>query len=225
MIEIREVYDGILSIPHLSLPEGSTAVIGPNASGKTTFLELIAGLRTPQQGTITIDGKLPSAHNLGWVGEFPDCTLLFNRVFDEIAAPLRFRFVPCSDIAGRVTDIANQFGIEHLLQRQTSDLSAGEKTLVSLSAALIASPVALILDEFDSHLDLATRITVEAIIQSSCSRYILFCTQHMDAAAQANTIIYFNSGRVEFKGHPQEVFSSLKDSCFYPLMWRLTGCS
>jgi len=225
MIEIKGLHDGILLIPYLVLSKGSTAIIGPNASGKTTFLELCAGLRSPQEGTITIDRMPPSTLDIGWVDEFPDRTLLFNNVFEEIAAPLRFRFIPCGNIAEMVIKIAKRLGIKHLLPRPTIDLSAGEKTLVSLAAAIIASPIALILDEFDSHLDLASRVNAESIIQSSSSRYILFCTQQMDAAAQADTVIYLNSGRVAYQGRPNEVFSSLKNSCFYPFMWRLTGCN
>lgn len=96
MIRITDLRHKLLDIPDLSLVARHIAVIGPNGSGKTTLLSVCAGLEEPKRGRVQILGKPPSAAKIGWVGEFPDRTLLFSRVYDEIASTPRFRHYPCT---------------------------------------------------------------------------------------------------------------------------------
>ena len=220
MISIADLRYRSLAIEELSIGPGITSVIGPNGSGKTTLLKLLAGIAVPEAGEIRINGKSPRESEIGWVNEFPDRNILFGTVFDEIASPLRFRHVPCTEIAAMVETCMETLGISTLRQRIMCDLSGGEKIMVAVAAALVHRPQVLILDEYDSHLDSARISWIEKVINNEDIPYVLRCTQQMETAARGDRIIYLGQGHVVSKGSPESVFRTLADTPFYPLSWR-----
>ncbi|MDD3622789.1 MAG: energy-coupling factor ABC transporter ATP-binding protein [Methanofollis sp.] len=221
MIEISGLRHQVLSVPSLALEEGDTAVIGPNGSGKSTLLSLLAGLSLPAEGKIMVDGRPPRQVEVGWVSEFPDQSLLFTRVYDEIASPSRFAHLPCAEVTRRVEEAAALVGIEYLLPRTFRELSGGERGLVALATALSSGPELLVLDEFDSHLDAETAGTVAKALETSPCRYCVRCTQEMETAAGADTVLYLAHGAVKHAGTPDQIFPTLKETCFYPNSWRM----
>ena len=220
MIEIRNLRYRSLCIESLDIPPGIISVIGPNGSGKTTFLSLCAGIAEPEAGRIHIDGRTPRESGIGWVNEFPDKNILFPLAADEIASTLRFCYTPCGETARAVRQVAEFTGISHLLYRQMTTLSGGEKVLVALAAAQVHKPDVLVLDEYDSHLDLARCSRIEEVLRASKTRYILRCTQQMETAAAGDYLLYIEQGTVLFAGRPDEVFASLSQTPFYPFSWR-----
>ncbi|MDG6256454.1 MAG: energy-coupling factor ABC transporter ATP-binding protein [Methanomicrobiaceae archaeon] len=225
MIELDGIRHHLLAIPRLALDEGTIAVIGANGSGKTTLLELCAGIEVPQRGSVRIDESEPRSCEVGWVCEFPDKNLLFERVRDEIASPLRFTFVDEAGIADRVARICDRLAISPLLERRTPDLSGGEKALVALATALIVHPRVLVIDEADSHLDAAAAQRMYECAREVRPPYLLFCTQDMHRAAEADRVLFLADGRVGAYGTPDDVFFALQETCFYPPLWRLARCA
>ena len=221
MISIENLIYRNLAIDTLTIKPGITTIIGPNGSGKTTFLKICAGIILPDSGTILIDDAPPRQTDVGWVNEFPDRNLLFVNVSDEIASPLRFRHDTCDSVDSAMKSCAETMGITHLLKRAVRELSGGEKILVSLAAALVHHPIVLVLDEYDSHLDVHVKEKNEQIIRSSGAKYIIRCTQQMDTAIQSDHVLFFDNGRVRYDGTPDHVFSFLKGTAYYPLLW---GC-
>lgn len=220
MIEINALRFRSLEIDHLTLPMGITSVIGPNGGGKTTFLRLCAGIAEPESGTILVDGVSPRHTNAGWVNEFPDKNILFPTVFDEIASPLRFAFTPCADIERKVRETADLTGISQLLVRDMREMSGGEKVLVALAAALVHHPTLLVLDEYDSHLDVNCAARMETALRQSGASSIIRCTQQMETAAHSDYLMYIDQGKVLHAGTPARVFASLAGTAFYPFSWR-----
>jgi energy-coupling factor transport system ATP-binding protein len=210
-----------LAIDTLTIKPGITTIIGPNGSGKTTFLKLCAGIAVPDTGTLLIDDSPPRETEVGWVNEFPDRNILFVNVFDEIASPLRFRRLHCDEIDSNVRSCAETLGITCLLQRAVRDLSGGEKVLVSLAAALVHHPKMLVLDEYDSHLDAHYLAKIEQGIRTSGAKYVIRCTQQMDTALYSDHLLFFDSGRIIHAGPPDYIFSFLKGTAYYPFLW---GC-
>ncbi len=221
MISISGLRHRIVDIPDLTVDARHVAVIGPNGSGKTTFLSVCSGIEEPRTGTVRILGRPPSAVRTGWVGEFPDRTLLFSLVYDEIASTPRFRNRSCPDTDERVRAAAALVGVSHLLDAKVSALSGGEKALVALAAAIAGDPEVLILDETDSNLDARTADRIQRVVRESAASHVLWCTQSMDSAAHADHVIFMDGGVVRYCGTPDEVFSRLEDTCFYPTMWRI----
>ena len=224
MIHAQNLYHRSLEIDFLRIGQGHTAIIGPNGSGKTTFLKLCAGIELPNHGTLTISGKEPRAVHTGWVGEVPDNNLIFRTVSDEVASGLRFRRTPADAIEPAACAVLSELGILHLRSRASQTLSGGEKVLVACAAALAVSPEVLILDETDTHLDQTAADTLETIIRRGPAPCVLQCTQDMDTAARADQVVYFDAGRPLYFGTPEEVFSHLGETEMYPSLWRIEEC-
>lgn len=220
MIAARCLRSGILAIGTLEIPPGITSVIGPNGSGKTTFLRLCAGITVPEDGTLLLGGIAPREAEVGWVGEFPDRNLLFGTVADEVASSLRFRRAPCRETAERTAEILARVGITSLADRPVNELSGGEKVKVALAAALVHHPMVLALDECDSHFDDRTAREIDRVVRESGAQYIIRCTQQMEAAARSDSVMYLENGTVRYFGTPAEVFAVLDGTPFYPLSWR-----
>ncbi len=220
MIVIEFLRHRNLTIEALNIPPGVTAVIGPNGSGKTSFLKICAGITLPDRGTVSIDNLPPREIEIGWANEFPDRNILFTRVIDEIASPLRFRRAMSSGIIDEeVRACAESVGISHLLKRTARELSGGEKVLVSLAAALVHRPKVLVLDEYDSHLDEHQAATLDRVIRESGARYVIRCTQQMNTARESDYLLFFDSGRVTHSGRPEHVIQYLKGTAWYPVLW------
>jgi len=221
MITIRNLRYRILAIDDLEILPGITTIIGPNGSGKTTFLKLCSGIALPDSGSIIIDGLPPRESEIGWVNEFPDRNILFETVEDEIASSLRFRRVPAQEIKAMVNACAESVGVIHLLNRPMRELSGGEKVLISLAAALVHKPKILILDECDSHLDAERGREMETVIHTMNPYYVIRCTQNVDSAILSDQVLFFENGRIVHSGTPGQVFSTLKNTPFYPMTWRV----
>jgi len=196
MIRIREIRAGILAIDELNIPPGISAVTGQNGAGKTTLLKLLAGIIRAKTGTITVDGADIETSRIGWVGEYPDRNILFTRVYDEIASPLRFSGECCADTESRVGMAASCLRISHLLSREIRGLSGGEKVLVSFATAIVTKPDILILDEYDSHMDDEFCRQIDRVLDRLGVRYIIFSTHRPERMAAADELILMGSGRV-----------------------------
>lgn len=221
MIEIRSVRAGILRIPSCSIRPGICAIAGPNGAGKTTFLKLLSGILPSGSGSVRIDGKEPSVCTVGWVGEYPDRNILFPRVYDELAGPLRFTWQPCETVDQRVRTCADDLGITHLLDRDMHGLSGGELILVAFAAACIASPDLLILDETDSHLDERFCHHLEEYIRRSGIRYVVFTTHRPERMAIADEMIRLARGEVvDHLSLTEESGQSFPDHLSSPWFWR-----
>jgi energy-coupling factor transport system ATP-binding protein len=220
MISVLGLRHQALDIAALEIRPGCCSIIGPNGSGKTTFLKCCAGITEPADGVILVDGLTPRDTEVGWVNEFPDRNIIFDTVADEIASPLRFRRIPCRETADRVDRQLAFMGIALLRDRPIRELSGGEKILVALAAALVHRPRLLVLDECDSHLDEARACAIDALIRASGIPYVIRCTQQMESAARGDQLVYLEDGRIVHSGTPREVFASLAGTAFFPLSLR-----
>jgi energy-coupling factor transport system ATP-binding protein len=220
MITLEKLRYRTLAIEDLRIAPGITSVIGPNGSGKTTLLKLLAGIALPDTGTVLVDGMSPRNTEIGWVNEFPDRNILFGNAFEEISSPLRFRHIPCTMIEDRVVTCMKSIGITHLATRPMQELSGGEKVLVALAAALVFRPQVLVLDEYDSHLDANRAGEIAHHIRKMSTPYVIHCTQDLEAAALGDAVIFLEEGKVSYAGMPEDVFTSLTGTAFYPLSWR-----
>ena len=155
-----------LRVPKLKIDSGSTvAVIGPSGTGKTTLLNLVAGVLTPRVGRITtkdveVSGLADAARrdfrikNIGLV--FQEFELLaYLNVLDNILLP--FRINPALKlnevVRDRAIELAQVVGIGDKLQRNVNRLSQGERQRVAVCRALVSEPALILADEPTGNLD------------------------------------------------------------------------
>jgi len=155
---------------NLTVTEGSyTMLLGPSGSGKSVLLELIAGLRKPDGGSIYLDGvKIntlpPEKRSVGLL--FQDYALFPHfSVFQNIGYALRIKHLSQKVIREEVEKLAHEFEIESLLDCFPDTLSGGERQRVALARTLILKPRLLLLDEPLSALDASLRSASRAFLK------------------------------------------------------------
>lgn len=187
----------------LQIPDNTYAVLmGPTGCGKTSLLEMLCGLRQPDSGSIHIDQQNVThwEPRLRRIGYLPQDLALFpeQSALDQILFPLRLR--GCADAMSQAGQLARELGIEHLLSRDCSNLSGGEKQRVALARALAAQPRVLLLDEPLSALDEGSRRQAAELLRQVQSRHqisILHVTHSATEARQQGQLhLRLQSGKL-----------------------------
>jgi len=199
----KPALDGVdLEIQSASL----TALIGPTGCGKTTLLELLAGLQTPTEGVITIDGEDVS-------GPRRDSILIFQHhnlfdwltVRDNVAFGLRNRGLPRREARRQSNEQLERVGLAAFADRVPGELSGGMRQRVALARALVLAPRLLLMDEPFGSLDHQTRRIMQRYLLSTWRQSkatIVLVTHDLDEALRlADRIVMFSAG----PGRPVEV--------------------
>ncbi|MGN7970545.1 ABC transporter ATP-binding protein [Microbacterium sp. 22296] len=185
-----------------------TAVLGPSGSGKSTLLRVIAGLETPDRGSVSIGGRDVAAiaaerRGVGMVFQrsllFPHLSVLDNVAFsDRVSGMPKTR---ARDRAERYLDTVRLAGYG---SRRVGELSGGQEQRVAIARALAAEPAVLLLDEPFSALDPALRADMHDLLESvraDVSPTILLVTHDRDEAARvADRIALVENGRLLHEG-------------------------
>lgn len=134
------------------------ALIGPSGCGKTTLLYLLAGLKSPTEGSVLCQGK-PAAAPMDRVSFIQQQYGLFRgkTVRKNLALPLLLKKTPRAEIQARVARELARLGLEGLEDKFPSQLSGGQCQRVAIGRALIDEPEVLLMDEPFSALDALTR--------------------------------------------------------------------
>jgi ABC-type sugar transport system ATPase subunit len=149
----------------LVIAEGERMVVlGPSGSGKTTLLRLIAGLETPDAGTIRIGGRdmagvPPHRRDVSMVFQSPALYPHLS-VFDNLAFALKARGIARAERRRRVHAVAEMLGVGRLMNRRPAGLSGGERQRVALGRVVVHEPGVLLLDEPFSNLDDPLRVAL-----------------------------------------------------------------
>ena len=139
----------------LDIPRGKLiSVFGPNGCGKSTLINMMAGLIPPDEGQILFDGMLLSEIKFGYVFQnYREALFPWLRAFDNIAYPLKLMKVPKAERRARVERLVAHLGVKLDLNRYPYEMSGGQQQLVSIMRALVVEPEILFLDEPFSALD------------------------------------------------------------------------
>jgi len=202
------------------------AVLGANASGKSTLLHLLDGLYFPSRGDVTAFGtKLTQEsvetppfsrqfrRRVGFLFQNSDAQLFCASVEEELAfGPLQLRLPP-EEINMRVEDTLRLFGIEHIRGRSPQTLSGGEKKKVALASLIACGPSVILLDEASADLDPRTQQwLVEFLDLLHRSRITLISASH-DLSFVAETtdraLILSEDHRLVYDGPVRDAFADL----------------
>ena len=167
MLEIRGLrhqYDGrtVLSVPEWDVPRGEASlVLGPSGSGKSTLLNAIAGLATPTEGSIRIDGEAMTgiapaardalrARRIGLVLQTLHLIGVVT-VRENLRLAQRLAGLPATD--ARIDEVLADLGIADLAGAKARNLSVGEAQRVAIARAVVNRPPLILADEPTSALD------------------------------------------------------------------------
>ena len=139
----------------LDIPRGELiSVFGPNGCGKSTLINIVAGLIAPEAGQILFDGMLLNEIKFGYVFQnYREALFPWLRAFDNIAYPLKMMQVAPAERRARTEKLVAHLGIKLDLNLYPYQMSGGQQQLVSIMRALIVEPEILFLDEPFSALD------------------------------------------------------------------------
>jgi Cu-processing system ATP-binding protein len=193
----------VLNNISLTCSKGETiSLIGPNASGKTTFIKCLLGMVIPDSGTIlfgneNIAGKCDYRRNIGYmpqIGQYPD-NMTIGQVFDMIIDMRKMD----SKIPDR--ELISAFGLDAVFNKRMRTLSGGTRQKVSASLAFLFNADVLILDEPTAGLDpVSSEILKEKIRKEKEKGKLILITSHIlsDLDDLVSEIIYLNEGSLVF---------------------------
>ena len=139
----------------LDIPKGQiTSIFGPNGCGKSTLINMVAGLLPMDGGEALFDGKTLADTVIGYVFQnYRDALFPWKRAIDNIKYPLRIAGKSRGECDARADELVRSFDIRFDLNRYPYELSGGQQQLVSIMRSLAVHPEVLFLDEPFSALD------------------------------------------------------------------------
>lgn len=182
---------------------GCYALIGPNASGKTTLLKSILGLVIPDTGNIYVNNNLVNRQwkyreAIGYMpqtGRYPD-NMTIEGLFAMMTALRKIPFSDCDN------DLIQKFEIPSIYRKRLGTLSGGTRQKISACLAFLFHPSILILDEPTAGLDpVSSEILKEKIIREKQKGKIVLITSHVlsDLDELVDEIIFLQEGKISFK--------------------------
>ena len=222
-LEIRDLHfsytenEEILKGINLVLEGESTAIIGQNGAGKTTFVKLLKGLLRPTSGNILYNGTdlntltvAQIARNIGMVFQNPNDQIFKNKVIDEVMfGPLQIGM--SKEQAGKHSEeVLDMVGLLKLKNVNPYDLGLSERKLVSIAAILAMNPDVIIFDEPTIAQDYAGKTCIGNIVKKlrNEGRLVLTIIHDMDFVAEYfERAVVFAKGNVLLEGKPEKVFA------------------
>jgi sulfate transport system ATP-binding protein len=209
-------FDALKDVSLEVQPGSLTALLGPSGSGKSTLLRVIAGLETPDSGTVTIDGQdathLPAQkRGIGFVFQHY-AAFKHMTVRNNVAFGLKIRRRPKDKIAKTVDELLGLVGLGGLGDRYPAQLSGGQRQRMALARALAVEPEVLLLDEPFGALDTKVRAELRAWLRRLHDEVkvttVLVTHDQEEAMEVADVLTVMDGGRIVQTGPPRELYES-----------------
>jgi sulfate transport system ATP-binding protein len=199
----------------LDVPTGSlTALLGPSGGGKSTLLRIIAGLDSPDSGSVQIEGEdltsTPARSRGGGFCFQHYAAFRHLTVRRNVAFGLEIRKRPKAEIKARVDELLELVGLSHLGERYPSQLSGGQRQRMALARALAIEPKVLLLDEPFGALDAQVRTQLRQWLRDLHDTLnvttVLVTHDQEEAMEVADRLAIINHGRLEQVGTPSDMY-------------------
>jgi ABC-2 type transport system ATP-binding protein len=186
-INVSKRYGRVAALDSLTLDVRAGEVLGllgPNGSGKTTFMRLLAGYLLPSAGYLTVAGLDVIKDSLAvrrCIGYVPESAPLYRhmRVGECLTFMARLRGLPEREIEGAVERVVDRLALSDVFDKPTRALSRGYRQRTALAQALIHDPDILILDEPTNGLDPRQIIEMRQLIRSLAGRHTILMSSHI----------------------------------------------
>lgn len=215
MIEFNDVTverngGAILKGISVRLSERRVGVVGRNGSGKSTFARLFNGIETPSAGTVTLNGEVePKSlrRHVGFVFQNPDNQIVYPIVSEDLLFGLKNLMLPTDEAKARVEEVLERFGLSHLHDRFTHQLSGGEKQMIALAGVLVMRPRMIVLDEPTTLLDLWNKRRFMTAIEE-LDQHVVIVSHDLDLLERFDRILHIEDGSIVADGDPAAVLKN-----------------
>ena len=219
LVSVGKSFGAVKAVQGLELAIASgdfVVLLGPSGAGKTTTLRLVAGLETPDTGSVHIGGRdvtrlAPALRDVTFV--FQQYSLYPHlSVFDNLAFPLRSPLHPTpeAEIRRKVGEVAAMLRIDDKLQNPATQLSGGQMQRVAIGRALVRNPAVTLMDEPLSSLDAKLRNDLRLElkrIQQDLGATMLYVTHDQtEAMTLATRVGVLEHGRLVQMGTPRQIY-------------------
>ncbi len=209
--------DKILKGLNFEIDERSTAIIGQNGAGKTTFVKLLKGLLRPTSGTILFEGRdiagltvAQLAKHVGLVFQNPNDQIFKNRVIDEVMfGPLRIG-IKEAEAMQKAEEALKLLGLSEVADKNPYDLGLSNRKLVAIASILAMDTKVIILDEPTIAQDYHGKELIKALIRMlrAEGKTVITIIHDMDFVAETfERTIVFAQGNILLDGTTREVFA------------------
>jgi sulfate transport system ATP-binding protein len=220
---IRKQYGSFAALADVSLTIESgelVALLGPSGSGKTTLLRIIAGLESPDEGSILLHGEESTRHSASrrGIGFVFQHYALFRHmtIFENVAFGLRVQSRGLRPsrriIRERVKDLLHLVQLDSFAEMYPDQLSGGQRQRVALARALAVEPKVLLLDEPFSALDAKVRKELRdwlrRIHDDLHVTTVLVTHDQEEALEVADRVAILNQGKLEQTGTPESIYDN-----------------
>lgn len=214
---IQKSFDGTEVLKGVSLEIDRAefiTILGASGCGKTTTLRIIAGLETPDSGSVILDGQditalEPNKRNVNTV--FQNYALFPHmNVEENVGYGLKIKRVPKAEIANRVSEALKLVQLEDYGKRMPDQLSGGQRQRIAIARAVINEPKVLLLDEPLGALDLKLRrqmqLELKRLQKTLGITFIYITHDQEEAINMSDRIAVMNKGVLEQVGTPNEIY-------------------
>ena len=224
---VGKAFGGLAALAgvHLSLPWRSrTAIIGPSGGGKTTLLQVIAGLLEPDTGLVRVAGATAARQRLSHCALMPqrDLLLPWRTALDNAAIALENRGVGRAEARRRTHPLFERFGLAGFERVRPAELSGGMRQRVSFLRTLMADKDVLLLDEPFGALDSITRAQLQewlreamdavprtvVLVTHDVEEALLLCERVVVLSQRPGQVITALAGAGGFRGSRREIVTS-----------------
>ncbi len=212
--------DGPTALKNVSLRicQGEfVAVMGRNASGKTTLVKHINGLLKPTKGKAVVTGIdtrratiAQMSRKVGFIFQNPNDHIFADTVEEEIAFILKNRGFDGGEIAARVDEMLEMFALKEFRRQYPRSLSGGERQRVALASVLVAGPEILILDEPTRGMEYRLKSELMRFLNGYREKgnTVVLVTHDVETVAEyADRVILLSEGRIVVDGNKRDVLS------------------
>jgi energy-coupling factor transport system ATP-binding protein len=224
VIEVKKLWhaypDGSVALKNVSLVIGEgefVAIMGRNASGKTTLIKHFNGLLKPTKGSVTIQGIdtrkatiAELARRIGFVFQNPNDHLFADTVEEEISFTLKNLGLSDGEIRSRIDEVLERFRLDEYRRQYPRALSGGEKQRVALASVLAVQPKILILDEPTRGMEYRLKAELMNFLHEYAAqgKTVVLVTHDVETVAEyADRVVLLGEGGVVVDGSKRDVLS------------------
>lgn len=209
--KLSKTLDGLEILQNISLEveTGSvTSIIGPSGCGKSTFLHLLAGLISPDQGRVLIDGQdyTGKTGRMGYLQQ-KDCLFPWKTLLANVILPLQIKKWPLVEARAKAMDYLSKFKLEGFENYYPSELSGGMRQRAALLRTYLYQSDILLLDEPFAQLDAISRKRMQEwllAMKEDLDLTIVMITHDIDEA------VFLSDQVVVFSPLPGKILASIK---------------